>query len=257
MATDDNLSSLVVGHPFTAIKYARRVRVHADGKLQFVRNLRCPTSIARDADGRLTMQDVNVESVSSECRWVDTPTPPVCPNREVFVVDPVAHTWTHWLEGDSAHRAAIKFPLTPERLNEAVTSTTLLPALEPSFTDEDGKIRTVDLGDREIETVPAHGFRWTLLYDENRDGHSVHRTRIHEVWTSVSMQLILRVIDGDPSGEQTVWGLERISAAPAASLFQPPNGYQVQDHCMDLRMSRQCDELTKSDFEILHQWFAE
>jgi len=71
------------------------------------------------------------------------------------------------------------------------------------------------------------------------------------------MQLIVRVIDGDPNGEETVWGLEKISAAADASLFQPPNGYQVQDHCMDRRMSPQCDGLTQSDFEVLHQWFAE
>jgi hypothetical protein len=71
------------------------------------------------------------------------------------------------------------------------------------------------------------------------------------------MQLIIRVIDGDPNGEETVWGLEKVSAAPDASLFQPPNGYQSQDHCMDRRMSPQCDGLTQSDFEVLHQWFAE
>jgi len=257
VATGANVSSLIVGHPFTAIKYARRVRVLADGKSQFVRNVRYPTPIARDANGRLMMQDLNLESVATECLWLDAPIPPVCPNREVFVVDPVANTWTHWVEGDSAHRAAIKFPLTPERLKEAVTSTTLLPALEPSFTDQDGKIRTVDLGDREIETIPAHGFRWTLLFDDNQDGHTVRRTRIREVWTSAAMQLILRVIDGDPNGEETVWGVERMSAVPDASLFQPPNGYQLQDHCMDRRMSPQCDGLTQSDFEILHQWFAE
>jgi hypothetical protein len=168
VATGANVSALIVGHPFTALKYARRVRVHPDGRLQFVRNVRYPTPIARDSDGRLMMQNLNVESVSTECRWLDTPTPPVCPDREVFAVDPVANTWTHWVEGEGAHHAAIKFPLTPERLQEAVASTTLLPALGPNFTDEDGKMRTVALGDRQIETIPAHGVRWTLLYDDNK-----------------------------------------------------------------------------------------
>jgi hypothetical protein len=39
----DHGSSLVLGHPFAAIKYARRVRVLPDGKHKFIRNERYPT----------------------------------------------------------------------------------------------------------------------------------------------------------------------------------------------------------------------
>jgi hypothetical protein len=85
-------SPLITGHPFTAIKYARRVKVLQDGKLQFIRNERYPVRIARDADGRLMMQVLNGDPESPECHWLDTLVPPVCPDWGVFVIDPVAHT---------------------------------------------------------------------------------------------------------------------------------------------------------------------
>lgn len=250
-------SPLIVGHPFTAFKYARQVRVLPDGKLQFRRNDRYPIRIARDAMGRLMMQEQSTDNLPPECDQLNISLPPDCPSWGVFVVDPVANTWTHWTVGEIAGHAAVEFPLTPQRLQEAVDSTTALPTFGPNFSEEDGKMSTADLGEREIEGIPAHGVRWTLRYDANQDGHTVQRMRIHEVWSSAEMQLILRVIDGDPNGEETVWGLERVSRAPQAALFQPPGGYELQHQCMEPRMSAQCDVLTKGDVDVLHQWFAE
>ncbi len=193
---------LITGHPFTAIKYARRVRVLPDGKLQFIRNERYPARIARDADGRLMMQVNPSDDLLHECGRLDLPVPPVCPDWRVFVIDPVAHTVTHWLEGERAGKNAADFPLTESRLQEAAAATSMLPALEPDFTEEDGDASTADLGDRTIEGVRVHGVRWTLRYDTTQDGQTVHHKRIHEVWTSQEMQLIVRVIDGDPRGRR-------------------------------------------------------
>ena len=47
---------------------------------------------------------------------------------------------------------------------------------------------------------------------------------IHEVWTSTKMRLVLRVVDGDPLGEETVSGLNYISLTPDPGLFTPPEG---------------------------------
>ena len=127
---------------------------------------------------------------------------------------------THWNEGERHGPDAVDFPLTEARLEEAVELTTTLPGFGPDFTDEDGKMTTVDLGDGEIEGVVAHGVRWTLRYDANEDGQTVPRTRIHEVWTSAAMQLIIRVIDGDPKGEESIWGLEKISLSPDPGVVQ-------------------------------------
>jgi hypothetical protein len=175
----------------------------------------------------------------------------------VFVIDPVAHTVAHWPEGERAGHAAVDFPLTEARLEQAADLTTALPGLGPDFTDEDGKVSTVDLGDRKIEGVAAHGVRWTLLYDANQDGKTMQRTRIHEVWTSAEMQLIVRVIDGDPSGEESIWGLEKISLEPDPALFQPPDGYEME-HRTPAQLLRWgvSGDLFEHDFEHLKSWFA-
>jgi len=250
-------AQLITGHPFTAIKYARRVKVLPDGKLQFIRNQRYPTRIARDADGRLMMQDIQSDRLQSECDHLDLPVPPVCPSWNIFVIDPVAHTVTHWVAGEFGAHSAVDFPLSPQRLQETSDVTASLPAFGPDFTEEDGKMRTFDLGDREIEGTQAHGVRWTLDYDANdQAGRTVHRTRIHEVWTSAEMQLIVRVIDGDPNGEETMWGLEKISLTPDAALFRPPDDYEMQ-HRMSAQWAGRVDQFVHQDFDFLHEWFAE
>ena len=241
--TVSNAPAVITGHPFTAIKFARRVKVLPDGKLQFVRNERYPTRIARDSDGRLMMQVVNEFPA---CNWPDLPVPPVCPIWTVFVVDPVTHTVTHWGEGEIAGKEAADFPLTQSGLEEAVAATSSPPALKPDFS-EDGEVSTADLGDKTIEGIRVHGVRSTLHYDVNQNGQIVHRTRIHEVWTSQDMQLVVRVIDSDPNGEETVWGLEKISLAPDASLFHSPEGYGTHHN--------KSDELCAQDFENLKSWF--
>ena len=76
----DSGKALVVGHPFSAIKYARRVRVLPDGKQQFLSNERYPIRIARDADGRLTMQIIDTAGLYPECDRLDILVPPICPS---------------------------------------------------------------------------------------------------------------------------------------------------------------------------------
>lgn len=239
--------SLIVGHPFSAIKYARRVRVLPDGKFQFVRNERYPTGLARDADGRVMMQALESDDLDPDCNRLELLVPPPCPAWGVFVIDPVSHTMTHWVEGESAHHTAVDFPLAPSRLEEAVEDTSSMPALGPDFSDEDGKMSTTDLGDREVEGIQAHGVRWTLRYISNRNGSAVQRTRIHEVWSSAEMQLIVRVVDGDPRGEETVWGIEKVTLSPDAGLFRPPDGYTM--------LHQPVDRWSTADFEALKSWF--
>lgn len=246
-ASADGAPRILVGHPFTAIKYARRVRILPNGKLLFIRNERYPTQVARDADGRLMMQVIDSADLPSECDRLDLQEPPVCPVWGVFVIDPVAHTMAHWPEGEISGRVAVDFPLTPSRQQEAAELTSVPPELGPDFTDEDGKMTKLDLGSKDIEGIHSHGVRWTLQYDANQDGGVTQRTRIFEVWTSPEMDLIVRVTDGDPNGEETVWGLEKISLAPDASLFRPPDGFAMQHQRVD-RWSAQ-------DFEVLKSWF--
>ncbi|MGA8085994.1 MAG: hypothetical protein WCA10_01730 [Terracidiphilus sp.] len=248
VATGNKTSRLIVGHPFSAIKFAHRVKVLPNGRQQFLRNERYPMRIARDAGGRLMMQGRNSDDLAPECDRLDLLVPPPCPAWRVFVIDPVAHTVTHWPEGEIAAHGAVEYPLTPARLEEVADSTSSMPSLGPEFSQEDGKITKLDLGNRDIEGISAHGLRWTLRYDVNQDGQIVQRTRIHEVWASAEMQIIIRVIDGDPNGEETVWGLEKISLAPDGALFRPPEGY-------DMTHREYSDLWAAGDFEKLKTWF--
>ena len=244
-ASSGNTSTLLTGHPFSATKFARRVRILADGKEQFIRNELYPSLLARDADGRLMMQ---VHNLAPECNHLDQLVPPVCPHWWYIVIDPVAHTVTHFGGGEIAHHGSVTFPLTEARMDEAARVTGDLPKLLPDFTDEDGKVTRADLGTRTIEGVAAHGLRWTLLYEVNRDGKAVQRTRIHEVWTSEEMKLVVRVVDGNPRGVETVWGLEKISLKPDPALFEPPADYRRQ------RNNRSSDG-GYDDFQELDTWF--
>lgn len=245
--TNDS-TGLVLGHPFSAVKFARQVRALGDGKLQFIRNERYPIRIARDADGRLMMQMQPTDTLGPECDHLELLVPPVCTDWGVFVIDPVAHTVTHWPAGEIGAHIAVDFPLTESGMKRAVHATAELPDVPPDFTDEDGEVSTADLGDKLIDGIRAHGVRATLRYAKNDSGKTIYLARIHEVWISAEMKLIVRVIDGDPNGIETVWGLEKISLSLDPSLFQPPADYELQH--------RRSGELAWSDFEYLESWFS-
>ena len=252
VAARSESSPLIVGHPFSATKFARSEKVLPDGKQQFLHNDRYPTRIARDEDGRVMMQMVQTDDLQPECDHLELREPPVCPAWSVFVIDPVAKLVTHWPAGELAAHVAVDFPVTDGRLEQAAELTTALPGLGPEFTDEDGRVSKMDLGGRAIEGIQAHGVRWTLRYDANQDGQTVRRTRIHEVWTSAEMQLIIRVIDGDPNGEESVWGLEKVSVEPDAALFRPPDGYEMQHRSLGQFGGQ---DWGVNEFEYLKSWF--
>jgi len=243
-----NSSGLVVGHPFSAIKYARRVKVLSDGKVQFIGNERYPTRIARDSDGRLMMQMIDSDDLQPECDHLELVVPPVCPAWSVLAIDPVARSIAHWPEGELAGHIWIDFPLSEAHLEEMAHDTGDLPDVPPDFSDNDGKVSKVDLGDQVVEGVAVHGVRWTLRYEAKRDSETIQRTRIHEVWTSAEMKLIVRVVDGDPHGVEIMWGLRKISLSADPALFQPPADYQLQHD--------KSGKSTIHDFEYLETWFS-
>ena len=244
----DSDAAIVVGHPFTAVKYARLVRVLPGGKQQFIRNERYPVQIARDADGRVMMQGITSDDLLPECDRLELRIPPICPVWSIFVFDPIAQTISHWNLGERAGRGAVEFPLTEAHLEEAAQATADLPGLPPDFSDEEGKVSTVDLGDETIEGIEAHGVRWTLRSAKAGRGGTIYLTRIHEVWRAPSMKLIVRVVDGDPSGVETVWGIEKVSLSSDPSLFLPPAGYEIQQ--------RNSDKFAAVDLECIDSWFV-
>lgn len=240
-------SGFVTGHPFSATKYAREVKALPNGKQQFIRNERYPSRIARDADGRIMMQMVLTDRLQPECDHLESAAPPACPAWSVFVIDPVALTVAHWPEGELASHTWLEFPLSQTRLEQAAHSSSELPEVPPDFGDEYGEVSTADLGDKMVEGIMAHGVRSTLRYTKIESGVPIIHTRIHEVWTSPAMKLIVRVVNGDPSGIESVWGLEKIDLSADPSVFRPPADYE--------RQRGDSDKYATPDFEYLKSWF--
>lgn len=238
----EGVTGAIPDRPFSATKYAMRVRVLPDGKLRFLGNERYPTKIARDAQGRIMMQTVDPEELSPECDELRLLSPPPCPSWTVFVIDPVAHTVAHWTEGERAAHIVVDMPISDSNLEQAIRSTSNLPAPLAGFSTDEGDVKTVDFGSRVIDGVVAHGVR-TIL--ENRASHRL--TRIHEVWIAAEMNLIVRVVDGDPNGTETVWGLKKVSLHPDPALFSAPEGYERQHQVSDV--------WAMHDFEHLQTWF--
>jgi hypothetical protein len=245
---DDGALGFVAGHPFAATKFARRVRVSPDGKEQFISNERYPIRIARDESGRVMMQRIETESLP-ECDKLELREPPPCPVWGIFVIDPAARTDTHWLEGERAYHGAVTIPLSQAQLEEAGRVTSDVPDVPPDVDTDASSVTTTDLGDKSIDGISAHGVRTTVIYPAGHAANKAPITWIHEVWTASELKLIVRVVEGDPHGEETVWGVEKVSLRPDLALFQPPSDYELEHR-------KSPGPWSGHDFEQLKTWFA-
>lgn len=247
-------ASVIAGHPFTATQFSRRVRVQQDGKLQFIRNEHYPGHLARDSEGRVRVEII--DDPPSECNRPELKEPPPCPAWGVSVFDLVTQFVIVWPAGEIGAHIAITRKLTPDEASVVEAATSEMPDLAIPARDlrelraEGARIRTEKLGEKEIDGVLASGVRTTIVLPPDSSGRAP-ATRIHEVWTSPEMRLVLRVIDGDPAGEEVISGLEHISLVADASLFQPPEGYQMQ-HTSD----REAPKSFEDDARYIGEWFV-
>lgn len=224
-ATTDTASAGAGRAAFSAIRYSRTVRVMPDGKLKFLRHNRYPALWARDSEGRVRIQTT---SFDGEC---DRPTDEVLPKcwswvEEIF--DPTAQTIISWAGGPSGAPINGITQLRPDEVAELLQITSGVSVPGPTTDDEATSVKTVKLGSKDIDGVSATGVRTTFIYPPGYSGNKLPIARIHEVWTSPELNLVVRVIDGDPSGEETISGLEKISLQPDAALFEPPESNRIQ-----------------------------
>jgi hypothetical protein len=211
--------------PFSATRYWREIMVLSDGRSKFLRHLRHPAAWARDAEGRVRIQTIEFEG---ECDQPTKLVPAECDQWAVDVFDPTNQTITGWLEGRFAADITIIVPLTSEEVAELLATTSEFPT--PAALPDDPSIDTltVDLGEKEIDGISAHGIRTTYTYPAGYQGRKSTSTRIHEVWKSPNFEIPVREIDGDPKGKEIVRGLEKISLTPDPSLFKEPENYSLQ-----------------------------
>jgi hypothetical protein len=87
------------------------------------------------------------------------------------------------------------------------------------------------LGSKTIDGLVADGTRSTRMIPAGAEGNDQPITITHEAWVSSDLKIEVTRTDSDPRFGTTTLELSNVSRAePAATLFQAPAGYVVQEH---------------------------
>jgi hypothetical protein len=145
---------------------------------------------------------------------------------EVYVLDPIAHTLTTWIQGGSAPRVATVAKI-PER-NEAEEKPQ--PVRVGDSSRPQPIITTDQLPVEIIENLPMKVTRTTTIVPAGRSHNDSPITKVHTVWTSEDLKLTFKEQWDDPRTGTRVVGLVNVSRKePDAKLFRVPPGFQVTD----------------------------
>ena len=91
-------------------------------------------------------------------------------------------------------------------------------------------VKTESLGRQTIDGVPADGTRTTITIPAGQVGNDQPLQIVSENWYSPDLQITVMSRHSDPRDGETVYRLTNVNrSAPAASLFQPPPDFTVQD----------------------------
>ncbi len=217
-------SDVITGRPFSAVKFSRRIHIGPGDKPVTTAEQR-RVMVARDEDGRIFMTEGESQT-SESCDLPNMGELPVCDDWIVIIFDPKAALLWHWGVGKVDETTQyVEWVLNSDQVAEDERLTSL-PPVQPIQETEQG-VSIKDLGEQNIQGIPARGVRTTTSHSEGASNPSV---TIHEVWTSVSMGLVLKVVDGDPRGDETVSGLDHISLARAPALFKLPTERILRRH---------------------------
>lgn len=212
------LAEAVIGQPYSAVQVRSTIRKLADGTTISHKGHH---SVARDSQGRVRVERRMANGQNGAPDTV-----------MVFVLDPVAHTLTTWVQGAGGNKIAslVKLPSTPKQqptkpAQVARASTRPLPI-----------ITREDLGMDTIEGLPVTVSKTTTIVPAGRSGNDAPITKTLEVWTSPDLKLVMKEQWEDPrSGEMTV-ELDNFSRAePDPALFRAPAGYVVKDVMQSLK----------------------
>jgi hypothetical protein len=218
LATGGLVSSLlaapVVGQPYSAVQVHGTTRTLADGSTVSHHGHHI---VARDAEGRMHVEMRMAKGQNGEPDQV-----------LVFVMDPVAHTFTTWLSNvpnQPKVASLIKLPASGRDAPPVAAEKTPAEDHRPQPI-----ITTEDLGTKTIQGLETTGKRTTTIVPVGRSGNSAPITKTYEVWTSADMGLGVKQVWNDPRyGERTVELKDLSRVAPDPALFRPPAGYEVKD----------------------------
>jgi hypothetical protein len=179
--------------------------------------------IARDSDGRVFMSAAEERSGDCDLPDLGSDLPnlkklPLCDHWGLHLFDPKAGVMWHWADGEIGDKVQyVRVDLLSEQIAVAERLTSILP--DPPADIAEPGVTVQALGEHDIEGISATGFRTITMHNDN---NGKPKPTIHEVWTSAQMHLVLKVVDGDPHGDEVVSGLDHISFAPKPELFAPP-----------------------------------
>jgi hypothetical protein len=240
--------------PFSAVKFTRKVHIESDGTPTILTERR-DIHLARNANGRVFLAD-GTEGDSNPCNLPEpnppepiklpkSGLPPLCDNWGLLVFDPNAGIFWHWGDGIVADKTQyVEIDLTSGQARDAERSMSTLPVIH--IEEPEPTVTMNDLGVQNIEGIPARGVRTVTLH---KDAATLSKVTIHEIWISTQMSLVLKIIDGDPAGDETITGLDHISLTPDPQLFQPPTE-RILRHYKDGRFA-------DYDFRQLAKWLVQ
>jgi hypothetical protein len=234
----------VQGAPYSATSTNENVQILSDGT-RIVQT--SSGNIARDSQGR-TRQDTTLPAIGN-LSAADAP-------HLVFIQDPVAQT-AYTL--NLADKTAQKMPALPMSFSTSGTPGPMAagkftvqiaggvpggpsPLPPPGImlqrtliTNDQGQVRTEDLGTQSMESVLVTGVRTTRTIPVGEIGNDRPISIVTEVWTSPDLKTIVYSKRTDPRmGEQTFRLTNIVRSEPDASLFSVPGDFTLMDGPQDV-----------------------
>lgn len=230
----------VTGAPYSAETVTERDQQLADGN-RIVQSH--SGSVARDSHGRTRREETmpGLKGSAGEATQL------------VMIDDPVAHV--HWTL-NSQNKTATKMPIPnlpagapgpdvpmPMSTGNVLyftagsgpgTSVSLFSStmrVKDANGGSDPNVVKTDLGTQTIEGVPAQGTKITRTFPAGSElGNEQPLTITTETWFSPDLKVVVSSKSSDPRMGETSYRLTNIQRSePAASLFQVPDDYTVQD----------------------------
>jgi hypothetical protein len=123
----------------------------------------------------------------------------------------------------------------------------VLPESASQAGSERPGVTTEDLGSQVVEGVPVTGVRTVTILPAGYSGNNGQIKITREVWSSAEMKLVMNVVTIDPRVGETTSGLENFSRKPDATMFRPPDGYEVQHNRQRFSIDNYLEHLAKGE----------
>lgn len=206
---------VVTGAPYSADVTSQSVETLADGNT-ISRNT--TGHVARDSQGRTYTQ----ETITGGFMAANGPV------TVTFISDPVAGV--NYVLNSSTKVATKMQKRTPPQDGTARQGRDWKGANGAGTGPDAANTRTTDLGSQNINGVTAQGKSITHTIPAGAMGNAQPIVSTGETWYSPDLQTIVLAKRSDPRMGQSTFSLQNIQRSePAATLFQVPSDYTVQD----------------------------